>query len=305
MTPFPSTVAIREVAPRDGFQSEPELLAADQVRLINRLAHTGLRRLEVASISPPGLVPNFADGADVLRQLDVPNDVAVSVLVPSERGLELALAHRDCIHEINCVVGATEAHNRKHVGSSINESLATVERVIDLASREGLRARATVNVAFGCPYEGVVAPSQVLEIAQRLALAGAQEIGFGDTTEMANPRYARSFFAAARAVLPEIELTAHFHNTRGQGLANVLAALEAGCRSFEASLGELGGCPVNPGATGDIATEDLVCMLHEMRIHTGVDLTRLLAVTRELRDLLGRPLGSHTLAAGPPRWNRG
>jgi hydroxymethylglutaryl-CoA lyase len=161
-------------------------------------------------------------------------------------------------------------------------------------------------VSFGCPYEGEVPPERVFAIARRLVAAGAQEIGFGDTTGMANPLQVRAFFAAARAALgDEVELTAHFHNTRGQGLANVLAALEAGCASFESSFGELGGCPVPAGATGNIATEDLVSMLHEMGIATGIDLDRLLDAAREAQRMLGRPLGSHTLVAGPVEWHRG
>jgi hydroxymethylglutaryl-CoA lyase len=160
-----------------------------------------------------------------------------------------------------------------------------------------------ISTSFGCPYEGHVPPERVLEIAAQLRGAGAQEVGFGDTTGMANPRQVREFFAAARASLgDQLELTAHFHNTRGQGLANVLAALEAGIDSFESSFGELGGCPVPAGATGNIATEDLVSMLHEMDIETGIELPALLACARRVQEILGRPLGSHTLIAGPVDW---
>jgi hydroxymethylglutaryl-CoA lyase len=160
-----------------------------------------------------------------------------------------------------------------------------------------------ISTSFGCPYEGEVPPERVLEIASRLRDAGAQEIGFGDTTGMANPRQVAEFFASARASLGEgVQLTAHFHNTRGQGLANVLAALQAGIDSFESSFGELGGCPVPAGATGNIATEDLVSMLDGMGIETGVDLPALIACARRVQELLGRPLGSHTLVAGPVDW---
>ena len=166
-----------------------------------------------------------------------------------------------------------------------------------------MRCEGVISVAFGCPYEGHVPPERVFAIARRLLAAGAQEIAFGDTTGMANPRQVREFFAAARRELgEEIELTAHFHNTRGQGLANALAALEAGITSFESSFGELGGCPVPPGATGNIATEDLVSMLHEMGVETGIDLEALLECTRSVAQVLGRPLGSHTLVAGPVDW---
>ena len=162
-----------------------------------------------------------------------------------------------------------------------------------------------ISTSFGCPYEGEVPPERVFEIAERLAAAGCAEIGFGDTTGMANPRQVGEFFAAARPRLAGVELTAHFHNTRGQGLANVLAALERGVDSFESSFGELGGCPVPPGATGNVASEDVVSMLHEMGIETGIDLPRLLAASREAQEALGRPLGAHLLVAGPVDWHRG
>jgi hydroxymethylglutaryl-CoA lyase len=162
-----------------------------------------------------------------------------------------------------------------------------------------------IAVSFGCPYEGEVPVDRVLEIAERLAAAGCEEVGFGDTTGMANPRQVGEFFAAARGRLPDVELTAHFHNTRGQGLANVLAALEAGVESFESSFGELGGCPVPPGSTGNISTEDLVSMLHEMGIETGIDLAALIAASRKVQELLGRALGAHVLRAGPVDWGGG
>jgi len=183
--------------------------------------------------------------------------------------------------------------------SPITAEAGGADTLLARAGAEGLRCEGVISTSFGCPYEGDVDPARVFEIAGRLAAAGAVEIGFGDTTGMANPVQVRSFFERARAELPGVELTAHFHNTRGQGLANVLAALDAGCESFESSFGELGGCPFPPGATGNIATEDLVSMLHEMGIETGIDLEKLLLAAREAQEVLGRPLGSHTLLAGP------
>ena len=171
------------------------------------------------------------------------------------------------------------------------------------ARSEGLRCEGVISVSFGCPYEGEVPVDRVMGIAERLAEAGCEEVGFGDTTGMANPRQAGEFFAAARERLPQVQLTAHFHNTRGQGLANVLAALAEGVGSFESSFGELGGCPVPPGSTGNISTEDLVSMLHEMGVETGVSLERLLDAARAAQEILGRPLGSHVLTAGPVVWN--
>jgi len=314
MSELPRAVSIREVGPRDGFQNEPEVIAtARKVELIDALARTGLRRMEVTSFVRADVIPQLADAADVLAQIDVPAEVSVSVLVPNERGLDDALALRDghrggraAFDEVNVFLSASETHNRKNVNRSIAESLAGAEVVLERARAAGLRCEGVISTSFGCPYEGRVAVEKVLDIATRLNRAGAQEIGFGDTTGMANPLQVREFFAAARASLgAEVELTAHFHNTRGQGLANVLAALQEGVESFESSFGELGGCPVPAGATGNIATEDLVSMLEEMGVCTGIDLPALLECASSARALLGRPLGSHTLLAGPIDWREG
>jgi hydroxymethylglutaryl-CoA lyase len=296
-------VEIREVGPRDGFQNEPEVVSTNaKVRLVEMLARTGLRRLEVTSFVRADVIPQLADGAEVLRRADIPDEVSVSVLIPNERGLENALELRDRFQEVNLFLSASETHNRKNVNRSIEESLAGLERVISHAREEGLRCEGVISVAFGCPYEGEVPEERVLGIARRLIEAGCEEIAFGDTTGMANPAQVKGFFERADL---DAQLTAHFHNTRGQGLANVLAALEAGVRSFESSFGELGGCPVPAGATGNIASEDLVSMLHEMDHDTGIDLERLVECAREAQRVLGRPLGSHVLTAGPVDWRRG
>jgi hydroxymethylglutaryl-CoA lyase len=307
MSDLPQSVRIREVGPRDGFQNEPEVIpTADTVRLIARLARTGVKRMEATSFVRADVIPQLADAREVLEQIDPPGDVAISVLIPNERGLDNALELRSTFEEINVFLSASETHNRKNVNRSIEESLSGLERVLGRARDAGLRCEGVISVSFGCPYEGDVPEERVFGIARRLRDAGAQEIAFGDTTGMANPRQVRAFFEHARAELgADVELTAHFHNTRGQGLANVLAALESGCESFESSFGELGGCPVPPGATGNIATEDLVSMLHEMGVDTGIDLEALLAATRDVASVLGRPLGSHTLVAGPVDWHRG
>jgi hydroxymethylglutaryl-CoA lyase len=305
MAELPQAVRIREVGPRDGFQNEPEVIATeDKVALIDALGRTGLRRIEVTSFVRADVIPQLADGAEVLAAIDVPDEVAVSVLIPNERGLENALAQRGRFDEINCFLSASESHNRANVNRSIDDSLRGLERVLARARDEGLRCEGVISVAFGCPYEGHVPADRVVGIARALVDAGAQEIGLGDTTGMANPASARERLSAVRAALPdEVELTAHFHNTRGQGLANVLAALEAGVDSFESSFGELGGCPVPAGATGNVATEDVVSMLHEMGVETGISLERLIAAARRAQEVLGRPLGSHVLTAGPVDWH--
>jgi hydroxymethylglutaryl-CoA lyase len=300
---FPASVRIREVGPRDGFQNEPEVIpTADKVRLIEMLGRTGLQRIEVTSFVRPDVIPQLADVGEVLSSVSLPSGVSVGVLIPNERGLERALQWRDRFQEINGFLSASQTHNEKNVGRSVGESLKGLSEVFARARSEGLRCEGVIATAFGCPYEGHVPVSRVLDIAAALADAGAVEVGFGDTTGMANPVQVRSFFDAAFERLRDVELTAHFHNTRGQGLANVLAALEAGVDSFESSFGELGGCPVPAGATGNIATEDLVSMLHEMGISTGIDLGLLLEASRAVQEVLGRPLGSHVLLAGPVEW---
>jgi hydroxymethylglutaryl-CoA lyase len=307
----PNTVRIREVGPRDGFQNEPEVIETpDKVRLIRCLSETGLTRLEVTSLVRPDVIPQLADAEQVLMALRPrPESVSYTVLIPNEKGLErgLAICERAgerLFDEVNLFLSASETHNRKNVNRSIEESLAGLERTIGRAREEGLRCEGVISVSFGCPYEGEVPPERVFGIAARLVDAGCEEVAFGDTTGMANPRQVRAFFDDAKDRLPGVELTAHFHNTRGQGLANVLAALESGVESFESSFGELGGCPVPRGATGNIASEDLVSMLHEMGIETGVDLPKVLACARHAQELLARPLSGHLLTAGPVDWHR-
>lgn len=304
---LPSRVTIREVGPRDGFQNEPEIIAtADKVRLIEMLCATGLKKIEVTSFVRPDVIPQLADGTEVLKAVERPPGVSFAVLIPNERGLEKALTVRDRFDEASVFLSASETHNRKNVNRTIEESLSGLERVLARAGEAGLRRVAIIATSFGCPYEGVVPPERVFEIAERLIESGCDEIGFGDTTGMANPVQVGEFFTAARERLaPGVggpELTAHFHNTRGQGLANVLAALQAGIDSFESSFGELGGCPVPAGATGNIASEDLISMLHEMGIETGVDLGLLLKASQAVQEVLGRGLGSHVLTAGPVEW---
>jgi hydroxymethylglutaryl-CoA lyase len=316
MPGLPDSVRIREVGPRDGFQNEPETIAtADKVRLIDMLSATGLPRIEVTSFVRPDVIPQLADAERVLAEVERRDGVSFSVLIPNERGLERALAMRDRFDEINVFLSASETHNRRNVNRSVEESLTGLERTVGTAVEEGLRCEGVISVSFGCPYEGEVPPDRVFEIAERLAAAGCAEVAFGDTTGMANPRQVREFFAEALERLgvpgapagPEsagLELTAHFHNTRGHGLANALAALEEGVDSFEASFGELGGCPVPPGSTGNVSSEDLVSMLNEMGVGTAIDLPRLLEASRAAQELLGRTLGAHLLKAGPVDWHR-
>jgi hydroxymethylglutaryl-CoA lyase len=257
----------------------------------------------VTSFVRADVIPQLADGAEVLERLDRREGVSFSVLIPNERGLDNALERRERFDEISVFLSASETHNRRNVNRSVEESMTGLERVLERARGEGLRCEGVIATSFGCPYEGEVPAERVLGIAERLADAGCEEVGFGDTTGMANPRQVAEFYATATDRLGErVELTAHFHNTRGQGLANAVAALGEGVTSFESSFGELGGCPVPAGSTGNVSTEDLVSMLHEMGVETGIDLDRLLEASRSVQDVLGRPLGAHLLTAGPVDW---
>lgn len=306
MTRLPGHVDIREVGPRDGFQNEPDIIATrDKIELINRLAQTGLRRIEVASFVRPDVIPQLSDGVEVLRSITVPNHVSLMVLVPNSKGLDNALKVRQTFSEVAIFVSASETHNKKNVNRTIAESMADNAIIAKRIVAEDLRCAAVIATSYGCPFEGKVPMNRVLDIAEEFAAAGATEVGFGDTTGMANPAYVGEFFSAAIERLPGVEVTAHFHNTRGQGLANAYAALQAGCTSFESSFGELGGCPVPAGSTGNIASEDLVSMFEEMGVSTGISLPALIDTARAAQDVLGRTLTSHSLVAGPIDWSPG
>jgi hydroxymethylglutaryl-CoA lyase len=300
---LPDEVRIREVGPRDGFQNEPEVIATeDKIRLIDLLSATGLTRMEVTSFVRPDVIPQLSDADEVLDGITRREGVSFSVLIPNRRGLDRALARRDRFDEASFFLSASETHNMKNVNRTVEQSISALEETIPVARDAGLRVEGVIATSFGCPYEGEVPLERVLDLAVRLRDAGCDEVGFGDTTGMANPVQVARFFDAARARVTGPELTAHFHDTRGQGLANVLAALQQGIDSFESSFGELGGCPVPVGSTGNVATEDVVSMIEEMGIGTGIDLPALIAASAEAQRILGRPLGSHVLRAGPVDW---
>jgi hydroxymethylglutaryl-CoA lyase len=296
-------VHVREVGPRDGFQNEPETIStADKIDLINALGRAGSTRIEVASFVRPDVIPQLSDGAEVLRGIDLPEGTERMVLVPNSKGLDNALKMRESFEDAALFVSASQTHNKKNINRTVEETMADVRAMGKRIVAEDVKFCAVIATSFGCPYEGKVPMARVLELAEQFAEAGATEIGFGDTTGMANPGYVARFFTEALERLPGVEVTAHFHNTRGQGLANAYAALEAGCTSFESSFGELGGCPVPAGATGNIASEDLVSMFHEMGVDTGLDLEKLIDAARDAQTILGRKLTSHSIVAGPVDW---
>jgi hydroxymethylglutaryl-CoA lyase len=297
MNDLPASVKVKEVGPRDGLQAEDVILPTeDKLRLIDCLADAGLREIETSSFVHPKAIPPLADAAEVFADLERRPGVVYSAIVPNEKGAERAVeAGAD---EIQVFLAATEGYNQSNVKMSVEESLEQAARIAEIVLEANIPFVAVLSVAFGCPYEGPVSPERVLDLCGRLIELGAGEITFGDTTGMAYPTQVRELCESYQDRYPEVPLRLHFHNTRGMGLANVLAALEVGVVRFDASVGGLGGSPYAAGATGNISTEDLVHMLHEMGIETGVDLEALIGCAQFLEELLEHELPGQVMKAG-------
>lgn len=290
-------VSIQEVAPRDGFQIEPRFVeTADKIALIDALARTGVAKIEVSSFVSPNAVPNLRDAAEVFAGISRQPGVVYVALVPNLRGAERALAAQ--VDEVNLVLSASETHNRANMRMSREESLQQFESVCALLAPAGVRLHATIATAFGCPFEGPQEESKILAILERYRRMQIGGVTLADTTGMADPRLVSERVARVFAEHPDIELTLHFHNTRGMGLANVLAAWQAGATRFDAALGGVGGCPFAPGATGNICTEDTVHMFEQMGVDTGVDLAALIELSRGLSRTLARELPGQVAKAG-------
>lgn len=294
---MPSRLSLREVGPRDGLQNEDPIPTAAKIELIDALAATGLRRIEAVSFVSPKAIPAMADAGEVWGRIRHRPEVSYSALVANRRGSELALAAG--VRELEVVVSASNTHNMRNVRRSTEESLAEIAVLIGEAHRLGARVQVVVATAYGCPYEGEVAPQRVVSVAARAVADGADGICFGDTTGLASPPRVTRLVGEFRSAQPDCPLGLHFHNTRGTGLANVLAALQLGVDDFDASVGGLGGCPYAPGASGNIATEELVYLAEELGVETGVDLAALLEVAALAERLVGRTLPSQLLRAGP------
>jgi len=294
---LPSQISVREVGPRDGLQNEDPVPTAAKVELINRLSETGVRRIEAVSFVRPEAIPQMADADQVWREIDRAPTVRYSALVPNLRGAARALDSG--LAEIEAVVSASDTHNRKNVNRSTEESLDDIAGIIAAAHERGVSCQVIVSTAWGCPYEGDVPVQRVVATASRAVADGADSISFGDTTGMATPSRVRRLVAEFRSAHPDMPLNLHFHNTRGTGLANVLTALELGVADFDASVGGLGGCPYAPGATGNIATEELVHMVEDMGVDTGIDLEAMIDAAADAERIIGRPLPSQVLRAGP------
>jgi hydroxymethylglutaryl-CoA lyase len=293
----PSSVSIREVGPRDGLQNEAPVPTEAKVRLLDALGRTGVGRIEAVSFVHPKAIPQMADADEVWAAATKVDGVRYSALVPNTRGAQRALAAG--FTEIEVVVSASDTHNRRNVNRGVDESLDDIAVLIAELHAAGATAEVIVSTSFGCPYEGDVDPAAVARIIDRVVADGADRVSFGDTTGMATPRRVQAVVTAVREAHPDVPLLLHFHNTRGTALANVLTALELGITEFDASVGGLGGCPYAPGATGNVATEEVVHMLHDMGIDTGIDLAALLEAAALAEQIVGRELPSGVLRAGP------
>jgi hydroxymethylglutaryl-CoA lyase len=298
MSDWPKLAEIREVGPRDGLQNEAPVPLDARVRLIDALARTGLRRIEAAAFVSATAIPAMAGSDQVMARIDRQPGVVYSALVPNANGAERAIAA--AADELELVISASETHNQKNVRRSVAASLIAARDVVTLAHDTAIALEAIVSTAFGCPYEGDVAPERVAQLAGHLIDAGTDRLSFGDTTGMATPRRVHDLLdALERAGIATTQIGLHFHDTRGTALANVLAALERGVVRFDASVGGLGGCPYAPGASGNAVTEDLVHMCHDMGVDTGIDLDALVSCAQLASEIVGRELPSALLRAGP------
>jgi hydroxymethylglutaryl-CoA lyase len=292
--------SVYEVSPRDGLQNESALVPIEgKRRLIEALADAGLARIEITSFVSPKWVPQLADAEDLARALKPPAGVTYSALVPNARGLERALEAG--LREIAVFLSASETHNKMNVNKTIDDTLSVFEEIVPPAREAGVAVRAYVSTVWGCPYEGDVDPARVLRIARRLVELGCYQVSLGDTIGVGTPRQTKEIVRRFLDEMPVDRFALHFHDTRGTALANALVGLELGVRDFDASVGGVGGCPYAPGAAGNLATEDLVFMLHGMGVQTGIDLDKLIAAGNVAEQVIGRALPGKVHRAGPFR----
>lgn len=295
---LPAHVTMREVGTRDGIQSLGAFIATEhKIEMANRLARTGLTRIEVTSFVHPKLVPQMADAEQVMAGIERPAGVSWEVLVPNLKGTERALlTHPD---RILVVLSASDSFNLKNIRMTIDDSLRSIQEIVPAAQAASVPVIAAISTAFGCPYEGDVPESRLFEVIARLLDLGVEEIDIADTTGMANPLQVEQTIGRVRERWPDVAFALHFHNTRGMGLANVVAGLRAGVTVYDASVGGIGGCPFAPKATGNVSTEDVVHMLHEMGIQTGIDLDALIGCANRMSEILGKELPGQVMKAGP------
>ena len=293
----PDAVSIYEVSPRDGLQNEAAMIPLEgKKRMIDSLVRAGLRRIEITSFVSPKWVPQLADAEELARTFRPPEGVTFGALCPNAKGLERALAVG--LSEIAVFLSASETHNKMNINKTIADTLAVFEEIVPPAREKGLAVRAYVSTVWGCPYEGAVPPEASVRIAKQLYAMGCYQVSLGDTIGAGTPRQTADIVERMLDVLPLEAIALHMHDTRGTALANILVGLEMGIRHFDASVGGLGGCPYAPGAAGNVATEDLVYLLHGMGVGTGVDLARLIEAGKAAESIVGRPLPGKVLQAG-------
>jgi hydroxymethylglutaryl-CoA lyase len=297
----PARVTICEVGTRDGFQIEPEFIPTEhKIEVVDRLTEAGVPRIEVTSFVHPKAVPQLRDAEAVMAAIRRRQGTRYAALVPNDKGAARAVdAGVDAIHT---VLSASESHNLANVNMTIAESVEKLRAVAQIASRAGVPLQCGVSTSFGCPFEGEVPVDRLESVVARLVDLGAQGIGLADTTGMANPRQVADVLERLMPRFPGIEWTLHTHDTRAMAIPNILAAMQLGVTHFDASIGGLGGCPFAPGASGNVCSEDLVHCLHAMGVDTGIDLDRLVAVSRRVEAVVGRPMPGQIIKAGP--WTR-
>jgi hydroxymethylglutaryl-CoA lyase len=294
MSKWPKQVTIKEVGPRDGLQNEKAAISTeDKIAWINQLSKTGLTYIEITSFVHPKWIPQLSDALEVATRIERAPGVTYAALVPNQKGLEKALAAQ--VDEVAVFMSASETHNRKNINKSIEETFPVLEEVVRAAKQEGKTVRGYVSTVFGCPYEGNVSVEQVIRVSERLFDMGIDELSLGDTIGVATPKQVQELLEIVLKRFPKEKLAMHFHDTRGTALANILISLEMGITTFDSSLGGLGGCPYAPGASGNVATDDLVYMLHGMDIATGIDVERLTEAALFIQEKIGRPLSSRYL----------
>ena len=290
-------VRVTEVGPRDGFQSEKTVLKTeDKIDIINNLIEAGFPRIEVSSFVSPKAIPQLADAETILNKVNRNSNTTLAALVPNSRGALRAVEAK--LDQIVVFLSASESHNKKNVNRSVDESLQGFREIADIAGKNNIPIQGDIATAFGCPFEGNISPKTLDNISKEYKKMGFRGVTLGDTTGMATPVVVTDAINAIRDNVPDFNITLHFHNTRGVGLANVMTGLNEGITDYESCFGGMGGCPFAPNATGNICSEDLIYLLHEMGIKTGIDLDKTIAIAKKVENLVGHKLPGQVMRAG-------
>ena len=290
-------VRVTEVGPRDGFQSEKTVLKTeDKIDIINNLIEAGFPRIEVSSFVSPKAIPQLADAETILNKVNRNSNTTLAALVPNSRGALRAVEAK--LDQIVVFLSASESHNKKNVNRSVDESLQGFREIADIAGKNNIPIQGDIATAFGCPFEGNISPKTLANISKQYKKMGFRGVTLGDTTGMATPVVVTDAINAIRDNVPDFNITLHFHNTRGVGLANVMTGLNEGITDYESCFGGMGGCPFAPNATGNICSEDLIYLLHEMGIKTGIDLYKTIAIAKKVENLVGHKLPGQVMRAG-------